>query len=110
MVVIVVPHPSGGEVSEAIQIFTAVLNCLAFLSQCHPETLAPAVDSGFHCDTNSMGISYSGPEWGGTALGCNPVILCDAYRIKRLRHTFSKVRKTTSILLFMMTDCCPKLL
>ena len=32
------------------------VTCLVFSSQFHLETLAPVVDSGIHCDTNSSGV------------------------------------------------------
>jgi len=44
------------------------VTCLVFSSQFHLETLAPVVDSDFHCDTNSNGVWYSRLEWGRTAL------------------------------------------
>ena len=44
------------------------VTCLVFSSQFHLETLAPVVDSDFHCDTNSSGVLYSRLEWGRTVL------------------------------------------
>ena len=44
-----------GRLIHAIGINTP-LTCLVFSSQFHLETLAPVVDSDFHCDTNSSGV------------------------------------------------------
>ena len=53
-----------------LQGYLALLavTCLVFSSQFHLETLAPVVDSDFHCDTNSSGVLYSRLEWGRTVL------------------------------------------
>ena len=55
---------------EIVSFYDTLLDvtCLVFSSQFHLETLAPVVDSDFHCDTNSSGVWYSRLEWGRTAL------------------------------------------